>query len=146
MTKARASRPLHRFRKGGIVARIVAIEDSPVLQRLLAITMRDTDVEIEAYLDGFGGLEAALADPPDLIVLDLGLPDLSGWQVLERLRSEPQTLATPVVITTGETRGSTADRAATFDAVTLEKPYTGAVLRSTIAILIETRSVAGSLP
>ena len=139
-----APRPFHRF-QGGIVARIIAIEDSPVLQRLLAITMRDTGIDIDAYLDGFGGLEAALADPPDLVVLDLGLPDLSGWQVLERLRSEPQTLATPVVITTGETRGSVADRAATLDAVTLEKPYTGAVLRSTICMLIETRSVAESL-
>lgn len=127
------------------MARIIAIEDSPVLQRLLAITMRDTGIDIDAYLDGFGGLEAALADPPDLVVLDLGLPDLSGWQVLERLRSEPQTLATPVVITTGETRQSVADRAATLDAVTLEKPYTGAVLRSTICMLIETRSVAESL-
>lgn len=144
MTLVGAPRPFHRF-QGGIVARIIAIEDSPVLQRLLAITMRDTGIDIDAYLDGFGGLEAALADPPDLVVLDLGLPDLSGWQVLERLRSEPQTLATPVVITTGETRGSVADRAAILDAVTLEKPYTGAVLRSTICMLIETRSVAESL-
>ena len=60
------------------MARIVAIEDSPVLQRLLALTMRDTSVEIDPYLDGSGGLEAALANPPVLIVLDLGLPDMSG--------------------------------------------------------------------
>jgi DNA-binding response OmpR family regulator len=127
------------------VVRIIAIEDSPLLQRLLAITMRDTGIEIEAYLDGSGGLGAALTDPPDLIILDLGLPDLSGWQVLERLRSDPHTATTPVVITTGETRVSIADRAATLDAVTLEKPYTGAVLRSTISMLLETRSVAESV-
>jgi len=131
--------------KGGIVARLVAIEDSPVLQRLLALTMRDTSIEIDPYLDGSGGLEAALANPPDLIVLDLGLPDMSGWQVLERLRADPATLGVPVVITTGETRGSTANRAATLDAVTLEKPYTGAVLRSTILMLVDTRSVAESM-
>lgn len=107
--------------------------------------MRNTGIEIEAHLDGSGGLEAALATPPDLIVLDLGLPDMSGWQVLERLRADPATLETPVVITTGETRGSIADRAATLDAVTLEKPYTGAVLRSTILMLIDTRAVAESL-
>lgn len=124
------------------MARIIAIEDSPVLQRLLAITMRDTDVDIEAHLDGSGGLEAALADPPDLIVLDLGLPDVSGWQVLERLRVESATIGTPVVITTGENRGSVADRAETLDAVTLEKPYTIAALRATILKLIDTRSVA----
>jgi DNA-binding response OmpR family regulator len=127
------------------VARLIVIEDSPVLQRLIAIAMRNTGIDIEAHLDGSGGLEAALATPPDLIVLDLGLPDLSGWQVLERLRADPATLETPVVITTGETRGSIADRAATLDAVTLEKPYTGAVLRSTILMLIDTRAVAESL-
>lgn len=127
------------------MARLIVIEDSPVLQRLIAIAMRNTGIDIEAHLDGSGGLEAALATPPDLIVLDLGLPDLSGWQVLERLRADPATLETPVVITTGETRGSIADRAATLDAVTLEKPYTGAVLRSTILMLIDTRAVAESL-
>jgi DNA-binding response OmpR family regulator len=127
------------------VARLIVIEDSPVLQRFIAIAMRNTGIDIEAHLDGSGGLEAALATPPDLIVLDLGLPDLSGWQVLERLRADPATLETPVVITTGETRGSIADRAATLDAVTLEKPYTGAVLRSTILMLIDTRAVAESL-
>lgn len=127
------------------MARLIVIEDSPVLQRLIAIAMRNTGIEIEAHLDGSGGLEAALATPPDLIVLDLGLPDMSGWQVLERLRADPATLETPVVITTGETRGSIADRAATLDAVTLEKPYTGAVLRSTILMLIDTRAVAESL-
>ncbi|MCL1692822.1 MAG: response regulator [Actinomycetia bacterium] len=124
---------------------MIAIEDSPVLQRLLAITMRDTSIEIEAYLDGSGGLEAALANPPDLIVLDLGLPDMSGWEVLEGLRADPATLETPVVITTGETEGSVAHRAATLDAVTLEKPYTGAVLRTTIQMLIDQRIVAESL-
>jgi DNA-binding response OmpR family regulator len=127
------------------VARLTVIEDSPVLQRLIAIAMRNTGIEIEAHLDGSGGLEAALATPPDLIVLDLGLPDMSGWQILERLRADPATLETPVVITTGETRGRIADRAATLDAVTLEKPYTGAVLRSTILMLIDTRAVAESL-
>lgn len=124
---------------------MIAIEDSPVLQRLLAIAMRDTSIEIEAYLDGSGGLEAALANPPDLIVLDLGLPDMSGWEVLEGLRADPATLETPVVITTGETEGSVAHRAATLDAVTLEKPYTGAVLRTTIQMLIDQRIVAESL-
>lgn len=127
------------------MARIIAIEDSPVLQRLLAITMRSTDVEIEAYLDGSGGLEAALAIPPDLVILDLGLPDMSGWTVLEQLRSDPATLEVPVIITTGETRGSVSDRAAMLDAVTLEKPYTGAVLRSTVLMLIEARTMTESL-
>jgi DNA-binding response OmpR family regulator len=113
------------------VARIIVIEDSPALQRFFDITMRGTGVEVEPYLFGADGLEAAAIDPPDLIILDLGLPDLSGWDVLERLRADPATFAIPVVITTGETWGSIADRASALGAVILEKPYTGAVLRAT---------------
>lgn len=127
------------------MARIISIEDSPVLQRLLEIIMRGTGIEVESYLDGSGGLGAALEDPPDLIVLDLGLPDMSGWQVLDRLRAESATFETPVVIATGESWGTVADRAAMYDAVTLEKPYTGAVLRETILVLMNARSVAKSL-
>lgn len=126
------------------MARIIAIEDSTVLQRLLEITMRGTGIRVEPYLDGVGGLEAVLANPPDLVVLDLGLPDISGWRILDRLRAEPATVETPVVVTTGETRGSVAHRAAKYDAVTVEKPYTGAVLRAKILMLINKRSVAKS--
>jgi len=127
------------------VARIIAIEDSPVIQRLIEITMRDTDVEIESYLRGSDGLEAALANPPDAVVLDLGLPDLSGWQVLERLRSDSVTSEIPVVVTTGDSRSGVADRVAALDAVILVKPYTGAVLRAEILSLIQSRPVAQSL-
>lgn len=137
-------RPSQRFRRG-IVARIIAIEDSPVIQRLIEITMRDTDVEIESYLRGSDGLEAALANPPDAVVLDLGLPDLSGWQVLERLRSDSVTSEIPVVVTTGDSRSGVADRVAALDAVILVKPYTGAVLRAEILSLIQSRPVAQSL-
>lgn len=143
MTKVRAIRSSRRLHRG-IVARIITIEDSAALQRLLGITMRGTGIEVEPYLDGSGGLEAVLANPPNLVVLDLGLPDLSGWQILDRLRAEATTFETPIVVTTGEARGSVADRAATYDAVILEKPYTGAVLRATILMLINTRSVATS--
>ena len=127
------------------MARIIAIEDSPVLQRFIELALRDTDIEIEACLRGMDGLEAALANPPDLLVLDLGLPDLSGYQVLERLRSDPLTSETPVVITTGDSQSSVAERVAALDAVILVKPYTGAVLRTEILSLIENRPVAQSL-
>ena len=127
------------------VARIIAIEDSPALQRLLAITMRGTDIEIEAFLLGAPGLEAAIEHPPDLIILDLGLPDMPGWDILERLRSEPSTINVPVVVATGETRSVVIGRLSELDAVMLEKPYTGAVLRATVRVLLETSTEVGSL-
>ena len=126
------------------MARIIAIEDSPALQRLLAITMRDTGIEIEAFLLGAPGLEAAIEDPPDLVVLDLGLPDMPGWEILERLRSEPSTVNVPVVVATGESRSVVINRLSELNAVMLEKPYTGAVIRAIIRVLVEADAEVGS--
>lgn len=126
------------------MARIIAIEDSPALQRLLALTMRGTEIEIESYLLGLSGLEAALADPPDLIILDLGLPDIPGWDVLERLRAEPATADVPILVATGETRSGVVERISEMGAVMLEKPFTGAVLRATVRVLIGAHAEAGS--
>jgi len=132
----------HNDSIGGIVARIITIEDSPALQRLLDITMRGTGVSVEPYLGGRAGLAAAIADPPDLVILDLGLPDLSGWDILERLRSNTGTERIPVIITSGDTHRGVADRATKLGAVTLAKPYTAAVLRATVLVLLDTRPVA----
>ena len=126
------------------MARIIAIEDSPALQRLLALTMRGTDIEIEAHLLGLAGLDAAIDDPPDLIILDLGLPDVPGWEVLERLRAEPVTAAVPILVATGETRGVVVDRLSAMGAVMLEKPFTGAVLRATVRVLIGANTEVGA--
>ena len=127
------------------MARIIAIEDSPALQRLLAITMRGTGIDIDAFLLGAPGLAAAIDDPPDLIILDLGLPDMPGWDILERLRSEPSTVNVPIVVATGETRSVVIGRLSELDAVMLEKPYTGAVLRATVRVLLEAHTEVESL-
>ena len=126
------------------MARIIAIEDSPALQRLLALTMRGTDIEIESHLLGQSGLDAALENPPDLIILDLGLPDIAGWDVLERLRAEPATADIPILVATGQTRSGVVERISSMGAVLLEKPFTGAVLRATVRVLIDANVEVGS--
>ena len=126
------------------MARIIAVEDSPALQRLLALTMRGTGIDIESHLLGRSGLEAALENPPDLVILDLGLPDIPGWDVLERLRAAPATADVPILVATGETRSGVADRISEMGAVMLEKPFTGAVLRATVRVLIGAHAEVGS--
>ena len=51
---------------------------------------------------GAAGIEAALADPPDLILLDLDLPDMTGLEVLARLRREPAVAKVPVVVVSAD--------------------------------------------
>ena len=101
-------------------------------------------VDVTEAGDWSRALELVDADPPDLIVLDLGLPDMSGWDILERLRSEPSTAHVPVVVATGESRSAVINRLGELNAVMLEKPYTGAVLRANIRVLLEASEEVGS--
>ncbi|NQV06028.1 response regulator, partial [bacterium] len=69
----------------------MVVEDSAVIQRLISVCLRPAGVSIETRADGPTGLQAALESPPDLMILDVGLPKMDGWQVLERIRSDLRT-------------------------------------------------------
>jgi two-component system KDP operon response regulator KdpE len=67
--------------------RILLVDDDPTLRQTLAIGLRAEGHEVLLAADGRSALQAASEDRPDLVVLDLGLPDLSGEEVLRDLRS-----------------------------------------------------------
>jgi two-component system, OmpR family, KDP operon response regulator KdpE len=67
--------------------RVLLVDDDATLRRTLQIGLRAADHEVLIAADGRTALEAVRDDRPDLVVLDLGLPDLSGVEVLRRLRS-----------------------------------------------------------
>jgi two-component system KDP operon response regulator KdpE len=68
------------------VTRVLIVEDEPGLRRALEINLRARDYEVTAVGDGAAALSAAAAEPPDVVVLDLGLPDMDGTEVIEGLR------------------------------------------------------------
>lgn len=68
--------------------RILVIEDNPVLRGNLEAMFAGHGIATTFAADGLSGLQAALADPPDVLVLDLGLPGLDGLRVCERLRAQ----------------------------------------------------------
>ena len=73
--------------------------DARLIRRLLEATGRYT---VREYFDGASGLEAVKTEPPDLIVLDLLLPDTSGEDLLERLKADETTRDIPVVVLTAK--------------------------------------------
>lgn len=77
----------------------VVIEDDPKLRRLLRGTLGDAGLEVCEADCGQAGLQAAAARPPDLVVLDLGLPDLDGVEVIRALRR--WWLARPIIVLSG---------------------------------------------
>ena len=82
---------------------VLYIEDNLINIHLIeGIMKRRADVRLISAMQGNLGLEMARIHTPDLILLDLHLPDLSGIQVLRRLREDPRTASIPVVIITAD--------------------------------------------
>jgi PAS domain S-box-containing protein len=80
--------------------RVLCIEDDLNSMQLMTDCLTDSGYEVTLAYDGAEGLKLALAAPPDLITLDVMLPGLDGWSVLQRLKADPATRSVPVVMTT----------------------------------------------
>jgi DNA-binding response OmpR family regulator len=96
------------------VKRILVIEDDPDIALSLRLKLeRDGGFEVATAHDGAAGLRLAVAQPPDLVLLDVNLPGMDGFEVCRHLRREPATAATPVIMLTA--RIGEADRIAGLD-------------------------------
>ena len=91
--------------------RVLVVEDSAVIQRLVAVCLRPAGVVVETRDDGPAGLQAALENPPDLLILDVGLPRLDGWDVLARIRGDARTRNLKVLVLTAHAQEETKERA-----------------------------------
>jgi DNA-binding response OmpR family regulator len=91
--------------------RILIIEDSDAIRRMIEALVSGRGHEVEAVSSGPKGLEAALANPPDAILLDLNLPGLHGFEVCERLRASGPTKTTPILIISATSDDDAKDRA-----------------------------------
>ena len=101
--------------------RILVVEDEPDLLAGLARALRKQDYAVDTAADGEDGLHKALSTDYDVIVLDVMLPLIEGWEILKRLR---QTTSTPVLMLTA--RDSSADRVRGLDSGAddyLAKPF-----------------------
>src|SRR5690349_9654770 len=68
-------------------AEVLVIDDEPQIQKLLLIALESNDLQVRQSTTGRDGLLMAANHPPELILLDIGLPDMSGHAVLKELRA-----------------------------------------------------------
>jgi DNA-binding response OmpR family regulator len=96
------------------VKRILVIEDDPDIALSLRLKLeRDGGFAVVTAHDGAAGLKLAVEHPPDLVLLDVNLPGMDGFEVCRHLRKDPATAATPVIMLTA--RIGEADRVAGLD-------------------------------
>ena len=121
-------------------ARILVIEDEPALRRFLRVTLGTQDYEVIEAATAEEGIRQAAAAGPDLVILDLGLPDLDGVAVARRLR---EWSAVPVIVVSA--RGKEQDKVVALDAGAddyLTKPFGVAELLARVRVALRHASAA----
>jgi putative two-component system response regulator len=84
-----------------VAGRVFVVDDDPEIRKVLTALLGRAGYSVETFGEGAAALAALRDAPPDLVLLDLELPDGSGHEVLEQIRSDPGTRLLPVIILTG---------------------------------------------
>jgi two-component system, OmpR family, response regulator VicR len=82
--------------------KICIIEDEPAMIELVSLILRNRGYDVVGALGGQEGLELIASTNPDLVLLDLMMPDMSGWDVYQQMKADDAMKAIPVVIVTAK--------------------------------------------
>jgi two-component system cell cycle response regulator DivK len=93
------------------VPRILLVEDEEMNRDSLARLLRRRGYEVLIAVDGEQGLALAQAETPDVILMDMSLPLLDGWEATRRLKAAPETRAIPVVALTAHAMAAHREQA-----------------------------------
>jgi CheY-like chemotaxis protein len=114
--------------------KVLYIEDERAMIDLVRLILRPMGFDVTGAEGGRQGLDMARAEKPDLILLDLMMPGLDGWEVLQQLRADDELAAIPVIVVTVRTRSM--DQASGRDIAGIEdyitKPFSQARLLESV--------------
>ena len=117
--------------------RILVVDDEADLLELVEYNLKEAGYSVTAVKDGASALAEVRRQRPDLIVLDLMLPDIPGTEVCKRLRRDPETESIPIMMLTA--RGSEVDRVVGFELGAddyVVKPFSTRVLLARVSALL----------
>lgn len=82
--------------------RILCVEDEPEMIDLIRLILGRRGFEVKGADGGVEGLASIRQDPPDLVLLDLMMPDLDGWEVYQQMKADEKTRRIPVIVVTAK--------------------------------------------
>ena len=123
--------PNERAAAGPPVSRLLVIDDHQDAADLLALVLRQRGYQVDVAHDGQGGIERARQNEYDVALVDLGLPDLDGYQVCRQLRQDVPSLRLLALTGHGDDRARAEATQAGFDGFLL-KPVQAALIESTL--------------
>ncbi|HYJ78767.1 MAG TPA: response regulator [Longimicrobiaceae bacterium] len=93
------------------MTKILLVEDNEMNRDMLSRRLERKGYQVVLAVDGQGGVEAAGAQAPDLVLMDMSLPVLDGWEATRRLKGAPATRHIPVIALTAHAMSSDRDKA-----------------------------------
>jgi DNA-binding response OmpR family regulator len=82
--------------------KICIIEDEPAMIELVSLILRNRGFEVAGAIGGQEGLEMISKNQPDLVLLDLMMPDMSGWDVYQQMKADETMKSIPVIVVTAK--------------------------------------------
>jgi len=84
------------------INRIIYIEDDPDMIDLVSLILNRRGFSVQGAVGGVKGLDKVIAELPDLVLLDLMMPDLDGWDVYQQMKAHAKTRNIPVIVITAK--------------------------------------------
>ena len=81
---------------------ILCVEDEPEMIDLIRLILGRRGFEVKGANGGVEGLKIIRQDPPDLVLLDLMMPDMDGWEVYQQMKADEKTKNIPVIVVTAK--------------------------------------------
>jgi len=122
--------------------RILIVEDHPLIAELVETRLRIEGLRATRCVGGREAIERVSQEPFDLVILDIMMPDIDGYEVLAHIRSRKATRNLPVIFLTARSSQEDIDKGLRLGADHyITKPFSGAELARTVKILLEERKL-----
>ena len=117
--------------------RVLVCDDDPVILRLLEVNLELEGYDVLSATNGVEAVEVATAEDPDLVILDIMMPRMDGYEACERIKANDKTKDTPIVFLSAKAQLADIDRG-TVSGVSeyLTKPFDPAELAAVIERLV----------
>ena len=127
-------------------AKVLLVEDDGTMPELLAAYLKEANVELTCAANAAAALHALQTEPVDLVLLDLGLPDLNGFELLRQIKAAPETQAIPVIVLTAWNGVTEKVRSFELGAMDyLTKPFEAPELRARVCAVLRAKRLTDEL-
>lgn len=116
--------------------KILVIDDDPNMLKLASATLQAAGYEVHSASDGEQGLKKARAEQPDLLIVDLILPELDGWRVCQQLKLDERFRQTPMLMLSSLVQDEVGKKPIELGDAYLAKPFAGAQLLAKVKELL----------